>query len=670
MKFLTCLLVLGIVSTSLGSIIDVVVQDLGCWKENPSMWAIESWEGKHPMLDGPHEVRIDPVQKCAKVAQKLGYRVFAIREGGLCATNPFAEFNYTRWGSSFECLPNGRGGPKENQVYLVDTIIDAKFVPLGSWMKMVEDLERLEGRFIRLNPETLEDRSEPEEKCARAAAALKFEIFGLNDKKECFAWRKTLEDLRLPWGDEWGIPDDKWENLQFYHLTFLSNVTIVNLGCWKIDPLSRIIPLIESRSDILGMRDFQKRDNAVERCAIYNADWNHGEIFAVTNGGACAGSELREPAYDFLGSSDECPIDGKGAKEADQVYKLVREVKKIEWKQSESFTPIHMTSLGCWKVIDKQLIPSLEKLDEIIKDEPFLREDAVEKCARVAWKFGFDVIAIREGKCLSSPNARKLFRSYGPSDECLEDMGNAEAISVFELNTIRDPWFSNKGCFEDCEQIELLEDLHPLLKDEPRTRVDQIRKCSLVASMWEFDSFALLDGGRCHGLWWNETKRCVKSAACSDDGLGGRFAIQIYKIKAKNNFTLENLGCWKDDAFRTIPIAEGVNLELIGRYSEREDAIGACARYARSRGFKVFALQAGGMCLTSEHAEDMYNWYGWSNRCENDGRGGAWSNQVWKISDEWWKSPVDWWKVPEDWQKFGRWNCTWQWWKTPTTPWI
>ena len=68
-----------------------------------------------------------------------------------------------------------------------------------------------------------------------------------------------------------------------------------------------------------------------------------------------------------------------------------------------------------------------------------------------------------------------------------------------------------------------------------------------------------------------------------------------------------------------------------GSYPKRRDAIQKCARAARRRGYKVFAVQNGGWCASSATAQYTYNKYGLSKACKNDGKGGPWANQVYSI---------------------------------------
>ena len=45
----------------------------------------------------------------------------------------------------------------------------------------------------------------------------------------------------------------------------------------------------------------------------------------------------------------------------------------------------------------------------------------------------------------------------------------------------------------------------------------------------------------------------------------------------------------------------------------------------------MFALQHGGWCASSPTAEETYDKYGESTNCADDGEGGGWANQVYKI---------------------------------------
>ncbi|XP_019618512.1 PREDICTED: uncharacterized protein LOC109465602, partial [Branchiostoma belcheri] len=95
---------------------------------------------------------------------------------------------------------------------------------------------------------------------------------------------------------------------------------------------------------------------------------------------------------------------------------------------------------------------------------------------------------------------------------------------------------------------------------------------------------------------------------------------------------VERLGCWADTADRAIPTVEGSDPRLDGPYQSREQAIQKCQAVAQSRNFSVFALQNGGWCAASADAENTYEMYGPSGACKDDGEGGPWANEVYRIT--------------------------------------
>ena len=72
------------------------------------------------------------------------------------------------------------------------------------------------------------------------------------------------------------------------------------------------------------------------------------------------------------------------------------------------------------------------------------------------------------------------------------------------------------------------------------------------------------------------------------------------------------------------------NAILDGDHNDRQNPIEKCYKLALSRGYKVFALQKK-ECMSSFKAAQEYLIEGISVRCENDGTGGPWSNEVYEI---------------------------------------
>ena len=81
-----------------------------------------------------------------------------------------------------------------------------------------------------------------------------------------------------------------------------------------------------------------------------------------------------------------------------------------------------------------------------------------------------------------------------------------------------------------------------------------------------------------------------------------------------------SLGCWKDQEIRAIDGSEG-SLGIEG-----------CYQRAKELGNEFFAVQFHGQCFTSATAGDTYKKYGISNDCPEDGNGGSWCQEVYKIS--------------------------------------
>ena len=98
----------------------------------------------------------------------------------------------------------------------------------------------------------------------------------------------------------------------------------------------------------------------------------------------------------------------------------------------------------------------------------------------------------------------------------------------------------------------------------------------------------------------------------------------------------ESLGCYKDndedEGIRAIPSMEGTDALLKDSYLQRNQAIQKCAVAALTRGYKMFAIQDGGMCAGSPNAHKVYGKYGKSQDCRNDGKGGAGANQVYNLT--------------------------------------
>ena len=94
-------------------------------------------------------------------------------------------------------------------------------------------------------------------------------------------------------------------------------------------------------------------------------------------------------------------------------------------------------------------------------------------------------------------------------------------------------------------------------------------------------------------------------------------------VRGWSNVVIRNLGCFRDKRRRS---AGSMVANLRGlKYAVRD-----CARQARKRGYRIFAVQNGGECFMGPRAKITYKMYGRSKRCRG-GKGGPWANDVYII---------------------------------------
>ena len=105
------------------------------------------------------------------------------------------------------------------------------------------------------------------------------------------------------------------------------------------------------------------------------------------------------------------------------------------------------------------------------------------------------------------------------------------------------------------------------------------------------------------------------------------FSFHYFVIKAP----WRTLGCFKDTSTRAIPSLEGTSPFLDGEAKLRSDALTKCYKAAAAFGYKCFAVQNGGQCLSSDDACNTYDVHGTSTGCRPDGEGAFWANQVYEI---------------------------------------
>ena len=74
---------------------------------------------KESILDGNYRTRQKAIKKCYYAAKKRGFKVFAVQDGGWCASSLSAAKTFNKYGRSSACRQDGEGGPWANQVYYI-----------------------------------------------------------------------------------------------------------------------------------------------------------------------------------------------------------------------------------------------------------------------------------------------------------------------------------------------------------------------------------------------------------------------------------------------------------------------------------------------------------------------------------------------------------------------
>ena len=114
-----------------------------------------------------------------------------------------------------------------------------------------------------------------------------------------------------------------------------------------------------------------------------------------------------------------------------------------------------------------------------------------------------------------------------------------------------------------------------------------------------------------------------KSEKCKD-GRGGGWSFNAYEIKESGK-KVENLGCWTDANDRAI--TGGIRFRS-------DNPLEDCYKFAKKFGWRVFAVENYKNCETAKDADETYQKYGRSDKCRNNGRGGAWSYNAYRIIGE------------------------------------
>lgn len=145
----------------------------------------------------------------------------------------------------------------------------------------------------------------------------------------------------------------------------------------------------------------------------------------------------------------------KGELACVQIYNQSLTEQEINAVKDRCPVKVQFQHVGCYADKLANAITSLEGKDPLLDGDPKSREDAVQKCARVALNQGYFYFAIQNGgDCHSSLTAQDTYNIYGLSTKCKRGRGGEMANDVYEVIMFRDQtcwhgWEANGGsCFK------------------------------------------------------------------------------------------------------------------------------------------------------------------------------------------------------------------------------
>ena len=101
---------------------------MGCYRDGPDR-AIPTLEEADTILDGSHyQSRQNAIVKCAVAARRRDFKVFALQDGGWCASSATAWDTFYKYGQSLDCKEDGEGGGWANNVYVFQDEVKCKFI--------------------------------------------------------------------------------------------------------------------------------------------------------------------------------------------------------------------------------------------------------------------------------------------------------------------------------------------------------------------------------------------------------------------------------------------------------------------------------------------------------------------------------------------------------------
>ena len=103
---------------------------MGCYKDGQDR-SIPGLEGTDLVLDGDYINRQNAIVKCAVATRKKNFKMFALQDGGWCASSAKAWDTYDKYGQSLDCQVDGEGGSWANNVYVFQDEEKCKYILVG-----------------------------------------------------------------------------------------------------------------------------------------------------------------------------------------------------------------------------------------------------------------------------------------------------------------------------------------------------------------------------------------------------------------------------------------------------------------------------------------------------------------------------------------------------------
>ncbi|XP_078364950.1 uncharacterized protein LOC144649337 [Oculina patagonica] len=320
------------------SLSSVKYESLGCYRDKPER-SISSMEGRDIFLKDSYSQRNDSIQKCAVAAKVRGYKTFAIQDGGMCVGSPRAQETFGKYGKSQGCKNDGKGGPWANQVYnltgtMEDILSSVYYTKLGCFNDtQARTIPSLEGQDPVLDGNYTQ-RQDVIRKCALAAKRRGHQVFVVMADGQCASGPNTDKNfVKFGYGKKqcstMAVSNEVYiHGFDNVDAGLLPLVEYESVGCYKDSNERAIesvdgIPHYDFPEPYLLWRDYKKRNQAIQKCALF-AKLQGYKMFAVQDGGHCRTSPTAHKTYNKYGESQDCKSDGKGGPWANQVYRFTK----------------------------------------------------------------------------------------------------------------------------------------------------------------------------------------------------------------------------------------------------------------------------------------------------------------------------------------------------------